>query len=108
VIDGEAMRVTSPEQANDIDLVANAQGALASGASTTSVNRTIGPADQSNSEAAAISPTPSGGTGGISWLPWVIAAVSGAVTTGSIAWFLIGPNVSADIWAGLRADPKST
>jgi hypothetical protein len=30
VIDGEAMRVASPNDANDIDLAANAQGALAS------------------------------------------------------------------------------
>ena len=54
VIDGEAMRVTSPGQANDIDLVANAQGGLASNASTTTVNRTIAPADQSSSGAAAL------------------------------------------------------
>jgi hypothetical protein len=34
--------------------------------------------------------------------------VSGAVATGSIAWFLIGPNVSTDIWVSLIADPKTT
>ena len=46
--------------------------------------------------------------GGISWLLWIIAAVSGAVAIGSIAWFLIGPTVSADIWVSLIADPKAT
>ena len=111
VTDDEAMRVASPEQANDIGLVANAQGALGSDASpaaTTIVNRTVVPADESNFGAAALSQTPNSGIGGISWLLWIIAAVSGAVATRSIAWFLIGPNVSADIWVSLRADPKST
>ena len=74
VIDGEALRVASPKQPNDVGLAVNAQGAPGSDASpaaATIVNRTIAPADQSSSGAAAISPTPSSGMGGISWLLWI-------------------------------------
>jgi hypothetical protein len=37
----------------------------------------------------------------MSWLLRVIAALSGAVATGSLAWFLIGPSASADVWVSL-------
>ena len=109
VIDGEAVRVASPDDANDIDLAANAQGTLASDASpaaatvvTAAGTETIAPADRSNSGAAAVSQTPSSSIGTMSWLLRVIAALSGAVATGSIAWFLIGPSASADVWVSLN------
>ena len=102
VFDGEAMRVASPNDADDIDLTANAQGALASDASPAAATivkaattETIAPADKSNFEAAAVSQTPSSSIGSLSWMLWVIAALSGAVATGSIAWFLIKPSASA-------------
>ena len=38
----------------------------------------------------------------MSWLLRVIAALSGAVATGSVAWFLIGPSASADVWVNLK------
>jgi hypothetical protein len=38
----------------------------------------------------------------MAWLLRVIAALSGAVATGSIAWFLIGPSASADVWVSLN------
>ena len=108
VIDGEAMRVVSPNDANDTDLAANAQGALASDASPAAATavkaastETIAPADKSNSGAAVVSQTPSSGIGSMSWLLRVIAALSGAVATGSVAWFLIGPSASADVWVSL-------
>ena len=108
VIDGEAMRVASPNDANDTDLAANAQGALESDAPPAAATvvkaastETIAPADKSNSEAAAVSQTPSSSIGSMSWLLRVIAALSGAVATGSLAWFLIGPSASADVWVSL-------
>ena len=108
VIDGEAMRAASPNDANDIDLAANAQGALASDASPAAATvvkaastETIAPADKSNSGAAAVAQTPSSSIGSMSWLLRVIAALSGAVATGSLAWFLIGPSASADVWVSL-------
>ena len=109
VIDGETVRVASPDDANDLDLVANAQGAAASDASPAAVTvvtaagtETIAPADKSNSGAAAFAATPSSGIGTMSWLLRVIAALSGAVATGSIAWFLIGSSASADVWVNVK------
>ena len=109
VIDGEAVRVASPDDANDIDLAVNTQGTLASDASpaaatvvTAAGTETIAPADRSNSGAAAVSQTPSSSIGTMSWLLRVIAALRGAVATGSIAWFLIGPGASADVWVSLN------
>lgn len=101
VIDGEAMRVASPDDANDIDLAANAQGGLESDAPSAAATvvkaastETIAPADKSNSGVAVVSQTPSSSIGSVSWLLQVIAALSGAVATGSLAWFLIGPSAS--------------
>jgi hypothetical protein len=108
VFDGEAMQVASPNDANDIDLAANAQGALASDAPPAAATivkaastETIAPADKSNFEAAVVSQTPSSSIGSMSWLLWVIAALRGAVATGSIAWFLIKPSASADVWVSI-------
>jgi hypothetical protein len=111
VIDGEAVRVASPDDTNDIDLAANAHGTPASDASppaatvvTTAGTETIAPADKSNSGATALSQTPSSSIGSMSWLLWIIAALSGAVATGSIAWFLIGPSASADVWVKVQSE----
>ena len=104
VIDSEAMQVASPNDANEIDLSANAKGVQASdapAAATTASAETIAPAVQSNSGEAVVSQTPSSSIGSMSWLLRVIAALSGAVVTGSLAWFLIGPSASADVWVSL-------
>jgi hypothetical protein len=70
VIDGEAMRVASPDDANDIDLAANAQGGLESDAPSAAATvvkaastETIAPADKSNSGVAVVSQTPSSSIG---------------------------------------------
>jgi hypothetical protein len=105
VIDGKALRVASPDHADDIDLATDAQGAPSPAAATivtAASTETIAPADESNSGAAALSQTPSSSIGSMSWLLWIIAALSGAVATGSLAWFLIGPSASADVWASAK------
>jgi hypothetical protein len=109
VIDGEAVRVAAPDDANDIDLAANAHSPPASDPSAAAATvvravgtETIAPADNANSGAAAVSQTPSSSIGTMAWLLRVIAALSGAVVTGSIAWFLIGPSASADVWVSLN------
>jgi hypothetical protein len=101
--------MVSPEAANDIDLAADARGTLASDASpaattvvTATGTETIAPADNSNSGAAAVSQIPSSGIDTMSWLLRVVAALSGAVATGSVAWFLIRPSASADVWVSLN------
>ena len=109
VIDGEAVRVASPDDANDIDLAANAHSPPASDPSAAAATvvravgtETIAPADNSNSGAAAVSQTPSSSIGTMAWLLRVIAALSGAVAIGWIAWFLIGSSVSADVWVNVK------
>jgi hypothetical protein len=62
---------------------------------------TMAPVDKSNSGAALVSQTPSSNIGSMSWLLWAIAALSGAMATGLLAWFLIDPSASADIWVRL-------
>jgi len=108
VIDGDATRMASFKDVNDIDVAAKAQGTLESDAplaAATVMNavgpETMAPADKSNSEAAVVSQTPSSNIGSMSWLLRVIAALRGAMATGLLAWFLIEPSASADIWVRL-------
>jgi hypothetical protein len=105
---GETMRVASPSEANEIDLAAYAQGTLESEAPSAAATvvkaaspETMAQADKSNAEAAGVSQTPSNGIGSISWLLRVIAALSGAMAIGLLAWFLIKPSASADVWVRL-------
>ncbi len=108
VIDGETMRVASPNGANDIDLAGNAQGTVESDAPSVAATvvraaslETMVPADKSNSGAAVVSQAPSSSIGSMPWLLRVIAALSGAAMTGLMAWFLIEPSASADVWVTL-------
>jgi len=96
-IDSQTVRVASPDDANEIDLAANEQGAPVSDAllaAATAVKATsteaAAPADKSDTGAAAVSQTPSSNVSGASWLLQVMAALGAAVATGSVAWFLIG------------------
>ena len=96
-IDSQTVRVASPDDANEIDLAANEQGAPVSDAllaAATAVKatstETVAPADKSDTGAAAVSQTPSSNVSGASWLLQVMAALGAAAATGSVAWFLIG------------------
>jgi hypothetical protein len=92
VIDGQTVRVASPDDANEIDLATNEQGALpvAAPAVKAASTETAAPTDKSDSAAAAVSQTPSSKVGSTSWLMQVMAALGAAVAAGSVAWFLIG------------------
>jgi hypothetical protein len=106
VVAGETVQVASPNEANDIDLAAYAQGkpeSAAPSAAATSVVAaspvTMAPADKATSE--DLSHKRSSGIGSVSWLLRVIAALSGAIATSLLAWFLIKPNASSEIWVRL-------
>ena len=90
-IDGQTVRVASPDDANEIDLAIE-QGALPAAAPAVKAanTETAAPADKSDSAAAAVSQTPSSKVGSTSWLMQVMAALGAAVAAGSGAWFLIG------------------
>ena len=70
VIDGQTVRVASPDDANEIDLATNEQGALPAAAPAVKAasTETAAPADKSDSAAAAVSQTPSSKVGSTSWL----------------------------------------
>ena len=90
-IDGQTVRVASPDDANEIDLAIE-QGALPAAAPAVKAanTETATPADKPDSAAAAVSQTPSSKVGSASWLMQVMAALGAAVAAGSGAWFLIG------------------
>ena len=90
-IDGQTVRVASPDDANEIDLAIE-QGALPAAAPAVKAanTETTTPADKPDSAAAAVSQTPSSKVGSASWLMQVMAALGAAVAAGSGAWFLIG------------------
>ena len=90
-IDGQTVRVASPDDANEIDLAIE-RGALPAAAPAVKAanTETATPADKSDSAAAAVSQTPSSKVGSASWLMQVMAALGAAVAAGSGAWFLIG------------------
>ena len=91
VIDGQTVRVASPDDANEIDLAIE-RGALPAAAPAVKAasTETAAPTDKSDSAAAAVSQTPSSKVGSTSWLMQVMAALGAAVAAGSVAWFLIG------------------
>ena len=84
VIDGQTVRVASPDDANEIDLAIE-QGALPAAAPAVKAanTETAAPADKSDSAAAAVSQTPSSKVGSASWLMQVMAALGAAVAAGS-------------------------
>jgi hypothetical protein len=107
VIVGEVMRVTSPNDA-DFDLAAKGQGPAVGDAPSAAAKvvkavspETMAAADKSNAGSAVVSLAPSSGIGSLSWLLRVIAALSGAMATGLLAWVLIRPNASAEVWVRL-------
>jgi hypothetical protein len=97
-IDSQTVQVASPDDANEIDLATDEQGAPVSDAlvaAATAVKatstETAAPADpKSDSGAAAVLQTPSSNVGSTSWLLRVMGALGTAVAVGSVAWFLIG------------------
>jgi hypothetical protein len=101
VIDGDVLRVAAPSD-GDIDVAAKGLGPAATPKVVEAVSsETIAPADNSNASAAVVSLAPSSSSGSIPWLLRVVAALSGAMATGFLAWFLIRPNASAEVWARL-------
>ena len=101
VIEGDVMRVAAPSD-GDIDVAAKGQGPSTTSKVVEAVSsETVAPADKSNTSAAVVSLAPSSSIGSISWLLRVLAALSGAMATGLLAWFLIRPNASAEVWMRL-------
>ena len=98
VVDGQTIRLVAADDVNEIDLAA-ADAAPPSAtatpdtasANTAATSDVADPAPKSDSLAAATSAEPQAGeVGSATWIAQVLAAIGGAVTAGSLAWFLIG------------------
>lgn len=98
VVAGQTVQVASPTDVNAIDLAANDHAAQtndaappSAAASTPPSLREVGnPEQKSDSATAALSRKSKSAVGSTSWILQVLAALGGAVTAGSLAWFLIG------------------
>jgi hypothetical protein len=102
VVAGQTVKVASPDEVNEIDLDANhtapptsdtAPVSVATSTVTTSTppNETSEPAPKSDAVKAFAARTQAPNeVGSTSWILQVLAALGGAVTAGTVAWFLIG------------------
>jgi hypothetical protein len=107
-IDSQTFRVASADDANEIDLTTDEQGAPVTDAPVATVTamkatitQTAAPADPSDFGAAAASQTPDSNVSSTSWLLRVMGALGTAVAVGSAAWFLIGsasPRIKLSEW----------
>jgi len=100
VVAGQAVEVASPDHVNDMDLAANndttqisdaAPGTTASAPALREIAEAAPKSDANAEIVSAARPMPqSSDVGSTSWFLQVLAALGGAVTAGSVAWFLIG------------------
>jgi len=100
VVGGQTVQVTSPDDVNEMDLAANntaaqtVDAAPSPTASATPLHEIAEPAPKSDAKSdlvnAASAPQQNSDVGSTSWILQVLAALGGAVTAGSVAWFLIG------------------
>jgi hypothetical protein len=93
---GHALQVASSAEVNEIDLPANSSLLQSNGAPPNSVTEDNPPmreiADAAKSAFANVTVTQEWGAdvGSASWILQVLAALAGAVTAGTVAWFFIG------------------
>jgi len=91
VIGGRAVRVVSPDDANEIDLAADAPEVAASKGSRSDIAAAQRPEAETVAVAQAVAqarePNPAGTS---TWVAQLLAAIGGAMAAASVAWFLIG------------------
>jgi hypothetical protein len=104
VVAGQSVKVAAPDDVNEIDLAANQTASQASDAPPVSAEKsapmqemqemqeivTAAPKADMNAPAPVVAQTPPSPVGSTPWILQVMAALGGAVTAGSVAWFLIG------------------
>jgi hypothetical protein len=99
VVAGQTVQATPPDEVNEIDLAANDAAPQTSDAApvrviagTPPLRETSDPTTKSDSMRAfaVAQPQQPNEVGSTSWILQVLAALGGAVTAGTVAWFLIG------------------
>lgn len=87
VVDGQTVKIASPDEVNEMDLAANSETTTPDAALKSDFAQ-VATADQAS--AAAPEAKQASAVGSASWIAKVLAALGGAVAAGSAAWFLIG------------------
>jgi hypothetical protein len=97
VVAGQTVQLAAPDEVNAIDLAANDHAATASDTAQAGAAAVAPPTSEvadaelkADSLKAAPAQPQSSPVGSTSWILQVMAALGGAVTAGSLAWFLIG------------------
>ena len=87
LVGGRAVRVVSPDDANEIDLAADAPEVAANKGPRSDLAAAQPPEAETVAVAQAREPS-AGGTS--AWVAQLLAAIGGAMAAASVAWFLIG------------------
>jgi len=99
VVAGQSVQVTPPDEVNEIDLAANDATSEANDAALTGSTagtpplheiEDANPKSDSIKALVANQPQQPNEVGSTSWFLQVLAALGGAITAGTVAWFLIG------------------
>jgi hypothetical protein len=88
VVGGRAVQVVSPDDANEIDLAADAPEVAATKGPRSDIAEAARPREaETVAVAQAREPSPAGTS---AWVAQLLAAICGAMAAASVAWFLIG------------------
>lgn len=97
VVAGQSVQVVPPDKVNELDLAAKAEAAMTGDAlpegepATVSLEHDMdGLEPKADSLTSASAQQPTNELGSTSWILQVLAALGGAATAASLAWFLIG------------------
>lgn len=99
VVGGQSVKVASPGEVNEIDLAANNAAPQTTDAAPVGVTAGTPPSTETSGSTpktdsmktvAVAPPQQPNEIGSTSWILQVLAALGGAVTAGTVAWFLIG------------------
>jgi hypothetical protein len=87
LVGGRAVRVVSPDDANEIDLAADAPEVAANKGPRSDLAAAQPPEAETVAVAQAREPSTAGTS---AWVAQLLAAIGGAMAAASVAWFLIG------------------
>ncbi|HWX86225.1 MAG TPA: hypothetical protein VNZ48_21720 [Xanthobacteraceae bacterium] len=87
LVGGRAVRIVSPDDANEIDLAADAPEVAASKGPRSDIAAAQPPEAETVAVAQAREPSAAGTS---AWVAQLLAAIGGAMAAASVAWFLIG------------------
>lgn len=87
VVDGQTVKIASPDEVNELDLAADNATATPDAALKNDFAQVATP---NHAAVGAPAKKPANAVGSATWVAQVLAALGGAIAAGSAAWFLIG------------------